>query len=193
MRAAVLTGGASRRMGTPKAELLVDGAPMAVRVADAARAAGASAVAAVGLAVPGADHLVEDEPGAGPLGAVLAALRWADGDAVLVLGCDLVSPSAAAMEALIEELGRDPDADVAVPVVDGRAQWLHGAWRSRPTTVEAVAAAYEGGERSMRGAARGLRVLEVEVADAGPYVDADRPEDLPPGWEPGTGTGSGAG
>jgi molybdopterin-guanine dinucleotide biosynthesis protein A len=180
-------------MGTPKAELLVDGTPMAVRVAAAARAAGAAAVAAVGSSVPGTEHLVEGEPGAGPLGGVLAALRWAGGDDVLVLSCDLVAPSAAAMRALVDELRSDPGVDVAVPVASGRAQWLHGAWRSSPGTVAAVRAAYEGGERSVRGAARTLRVRDVQVPDAAPYADADRPEDLPPGSRPGSGPGPGAG
>jgi molybdopterin-guanine dinucleotide biosynthesis protein A len=180
-------------MGTPKAELVVDGAPMAVRVADAARAAGAAAVAAVGSPVPGTEHLVEDEPGAGPLGAVLAALRWAGGDDVLVLSCDLLTPAAVAMRALVDELRSDPDVDVAVPVAGGRTQWLHGAWRSSPETVAAVRVAYEAGERSVRGAARTLRVRSVEVPDAAPYAHADRPEDLPPGARPGSGTGPGAG
>jgi molybdopterin-guanine dinucleotide biosynthesis protein A len=180
-------------MGAPKAELLVDGTPMAVRVADAARAAGASAVAAVGSPIRPAEHVVEDDPGAGPLGAVLAALRWAGGDDVLVLSCDLVAPSAAAMRTLVDELGADGEVDVAVPVASGRAQWLHGAWRSSAATVEAVRAAYDGGERSVRGAVRALRVREVEVPDAAPYADADRPEDLPPGSGPGSGTVAGPG
>lgn len=187
VRAAVLTGGASRRMGTPKAELLVGGTPMAVRVADAARAAGAGAVAGVGRPVPGTEHLVEDEPGSGPLGALLAALRWAGGDDVLVLGCDLVAPSASAMRYLVDELGADPAADVAVPVVGGREQWLHGAWRSSATTVDALQATYDGGERSVRGAARAVRVLRVQVDDDAPFADADRPEDLPEGAGGGAG------
>lgn len=185
MRAAVLTGGGSRRMGTPKATLLVDGVPMAERVAAAARAAGATAVAAVGRPVVGLEHLVEDEPGTGPLGAVLAALRWADGEVVLVLGCDLVAPSTTAMSDLVGALEADESADVAVPVVEGREQWLHGAWRSAPGVVVAVAAAWADGVRSVRGAAARLRVQRWEASDDTPFRDADRPDDLPHGWAPG--------
>lgn len=186
LRAAVLTGGASRRMGTPKADLLVDGATMAERVLAAAAAAGAGALAAVGRPVaghPAVEHLVEDEPGAGPLGAVLAALRWAGGDEVLVLACDLLRPSAAAMARVVGALGADAGADVAVPVVADRPQWLHGAWRSGPATLGAVAAALDAGERSLHGAAERLVVqrLLVAPADAPAFADADRPEDLPGG------------
>jgi molybdopterin-guanine dinucleotide biosynthesis protein A len=189
VKAAVLTGGASRRMGTPKADLLVEGAPMAVRVADAARSAGATAVAAVGRPVEGLEHLVEDEPGAGPLAALLAALAWAAGDTVLVLGCDLIAPSAAAMRSVVDELDADADADAAVPVVDGRAQWLHGAWRSRDATIATLQQAFAGGERSLHGAAEALRVHRVASDDGAPFRDADRPEDLPPGSVPGSGPG----
>lgn len=193
MLAAVLTGGASRRMGTPKADLVVDGAPMALRVAGAATDAGAWSVVAVGRPVAGLEHVVEDEPGAGPLGAVLAALRWAAGEPVLVLACDLVAPSAAAMRAVFDELAGDADADLAVPVAAGRVQWLHGAWRSGPPTVSAVHDAFARGERSLHGAAGSLRVRRVEAADVAPFRDADRPSDLPGGGSPGSGTGGGAG
>jgi molybdenum cofactor guanylyltransferase len=193
VKAAVLTGGASRRMGTPKADLLVDGSPMAVRVAEAARSAGATAIAAVGRPVEGLEHLVEDEPGAGPLGALVVAVGWAEGDTVLVLGCDLIAPSAAAMQAVVDELTADVDADVAVPVVDGRAQWLHGAWRARASTIAALQQAFAAGERSVHGAAEALRVRRVASDDVASFRDADRPEDLPTGWAPGAGARSSLG
>lgn len=169
-------------MGTPKATLLVDGRPMAERVAEAARAAGATGVAAVGRPVEGLEHLVEDSPGSGPLGAVLAALRWGAGEVVLVLGCDLVAPSAPAMAGVVEVLGTHPDVEVVVPVVAGREQWLHGAWRSGPGVVGALADAWEAGERSVHAAAARLVVHRWPVPDEGPYRDADRPEELPRGW-----------
>lgn len=62
----VLAGGASRRMGTPKAMVDLDGRPMAARVVDAIRAAGADAV-----------YLAGGEPGwASELGVGLIPDRW---------------------------------------------------------------------------------------------------------------------
>ena len=69
---AVLTGGASRRMGRPKADIEVDGVAMAARVADAMVAAGALDVARIG------DEVADHHPGEGPLGGVLTALSWSD-------------------------------------------------------------------------------------------------------------------
>ncbi|HLM64354.1 MAG TPA: molybdenum cofactor guanylyltransferase [Acidimicrobiales bacterium] len=78
--AAVLCGGASRRMGQDKAFLVVEGEAMVVRVARALRGAGAGEVVAVGgdaagLRGLGLAHLPDDHPGDGPLGGVLTALR----------------------------------------------------------------------------------------------------------------------
>jgi molybdenum cofactor guanylyltransferase len=193
---AVLCGGASRRMGTDKALVEIDGTPMAVRVARALAAAGARRVIAVGgdaraLAAAGLEVVSDLEPGAGPLGGVvtaLGALTGADGDAdtdadagpgvVFVASCDLVQPSAAAMARTVGALGDAPDAAVAVPLVGGRRQWMHAAWRAgaAPTLGSAFAA----GERAIHAACAvgGLPVLEVDLP-ATAVADADAPADLP--------------
>ncbi|HET6665387.1 MAG TPA: NTP transferase domain-containing protein, partial [Acidimicrobiales bacterium] len=146
--AAVLTGGSSRRMGRDKATLPVEGIAMARRVADAAAGAGAQRVVVIGHPVEGLDHLDDEHPGEGPLGGVVTALRWADVDPVVVLACDLLRPSAPAVAHAVEVLAGVPSAAVAVPVVDGRAQWLHSAWRP-PEALEPLAAAFAEGERSL--------------------------------------------
>ncbi|MET0580139.1 MAG: NTP transferase domain-containing protein, partial [Ilumatobacteraceae bacterium] len=76
---AVLTGGSSRRMGTDKAFVEVDGVPMAERVAAALSGGGCSPVSYVGgdvalLARFGRTVHADRFPGAGPLGGVLTAL-----------------------------------------------------------------------------------------------------------------------
>jgi molybdopterin-guanine dinucleotide biosynthesis protein A len=178
--AAVLTGGASRRMGRAKATLAIDGIAMARRVGAAAAAAGADRVVAVGLAVDGLDHLADEHPGAGPLGAVVTALRWAGPDPVVVLACDLLQPSPAAVAQAIAVLVDDPAAAVAVPVVDGRAQWLHAAWRPQ-AALGALETAFAAGERSIHGAVSSLVVARYEEADPVAFGDADTIADLPPG------------
>ena len=70
---AVLTGGRSSRMGRDKATLPVDGVPMAARVADALRRAGAEPVLAVGgdqaaLEALGLTWVADRHPGEGPSG-----------------------------------------------------------------------------------------------------------------------------
>ena len=171
---AVLTGGASRRMGRDKATIEIEGEPMAARVAAALIAAGAAEVVTVGPPVAGLASIAEAEPGQGPLGAVVAAIRWAGGRVVLVAACDLIAPDPASFAAVVDAL--DAHADAAVPIVSGRAQPLAAAYS--PSAVDALTAAYASGERSISAALRGLRVSDVSGIDAEAFRDADEPGDL---------------
>jgi molybdenum cofactor guanylyltransferase len=216
---AVLCGGASRRMGRDKALIALEGRALAVRVAEAVAAAGASGVVAVGgdlegLRAAGLAAVPDrDGPGAGPLAGILTALTIHDratspsgspgargsaaggvpgaptrvppedagGDGIVfVASCDLVTPSAEAVVAIVRALSARADADVAVPVVASRRQWMHAAWRRRAGAP--LAAALSGGERAVHAAvaAGGLRVVDVDI-DPAAVADADRPADLPPG------------
>lgn len=199
---AVLCGGASRRMGRDKALIEVDGRPLAARVADAVAEAGAGAVVAVGgdlaaLRAAGLAAVPDDEPGAGPLVGVVTALAVAGSggatarregaapvaarpsdDIVFVAACDLVDPSPAAIAATVRALAGSEAGDVAVPLVDGRRQWVHAAWRRHARAP--LAAAFEAGERAIHAAvaASGMRVVDVTL-DARAVADADAPADLP--------------
>lgn len=180
---AVLCGGASRRMGTDKALLAVDGEAMAVRVAAALRAAGADPVLAVGgagdaLTAAGLATVPDQVPGAGPLGGIVTALAASAEPIVFVASCDLVAPAAVAVEATVAALAGRPDASVAVPVVDGRRQWMHAAWRG--AAAAPLGAAFDAGERAVHAAvaAAPLRVVELGLP-ADVVADADTPADLP--------------
>jgi molybdopterin-guanine dinucleotide biosynthesis protein A/rhodanese-related sulfurtransferase len=178
---AVLTGGRSRRMGRDKASLPIDGRPMAERVAIALRDAGAAEVFAVGE-FPGSATVdlavvADDQPGAGPLGGVRTALAAAQHELVVVLACDLRDPSLAAIAALVRAANRAPEASLVVPVVEGREQWLHAAWRRSGRA--ALDAAWAAGHRSLHAAAAHVeRVVRYGAPPAG-LRDADRPADLP--------------
>jgi molybdopterin-guanine dinucleotide biosynthesis protein A len=176
-------------MGRDKALIELDGSAMAVRVTAAVRAAGATSVAAVGgdlaaLRYAGLDAVPDDAglggPGGGPLAGILTALGPAGpGEAVVfIAACDLVDPAPDAVSATVAVLAEDPRADVAVPLVDARRQWMHAAWRRRARAP--LAAAFAAGERAVHAAvaAAGLRVVDLRV-DPATVADADRPSDLP--------------
>ena len=174
----MLTGGASRRMGLDKALLEVDGTPLAVRVADALAAAGATHVVAVGgdldgLTASGLTAVADLHPGEGPLGGILTALAATDEAVVVVLACDLPDARAAAIEAVVGALG---DAEVAAPWHDGRHELLHAAYSRR--AEPALQAAFTAGERAPHRAVGGLRVVSVEGLPARSLADADTPDDL---------------
>jgi molybdopterin-guanine dinucleotide biosynthesis protein A len=105
------------------------------------------------------------------------ALRWAAPEPVLLLACDLVEPDAAAM-ARVVATGRSAGADVTVPVVAGREQWLHAWWA--PTAAPVVDAALAAGERALHAVAAGLVAHRYEEHDGRPFADADTEADLPP-------------
>jgi molybdopterin-guanine dinucleotide biosynthesis protein A len=173
-------------MGTDKALLVVDGRPMAVRVAEALAAAGARPIRAVGgnvpgLAAAGLDAVPDQDPGAGPLGGIVTGLgALAGAEIVFVASCDLVAPSPAAIAATVDALAAAPDAAAAVPVDGGRRQWMHAAWRPGAAAAP-LRAAFAAGERAVHAACAvgGLQVVEVAVPSAA-VADADAPSELPP-------------
>ena len=145
----LLTGGASRRFGTPKAEVRIDGERLADRTARVLSAI-AVPVLEVGPGSSTLDAVREAVPGSGPLAGVAAggaalAARGAGERPALVLAVDLpfVDP------ALLRALADAPPADAVVPRVDGRAQSLCA--RYSPAALTRAAELVDAGERSMRG------------------------------------------
>lgn len=180
---AVLCGGRSTRMGRDKSLLEIDGSPMAARVAEAMRLAGAEHVFAVGgdrraLTALGLDHVPDAVADTGPLGGIASALARSRA-VTLVVGCDLVHPSPAAMRATVDALRAAGEVDVVVPLVGGRPQWVHAAWR--PSALPAIEAALRQGIRAVHRAALDLQVRHVTGIPADALADADTPTDLPPG------------
>ena len=176
---AVLAGGASRRMGADKAFIELDGSTLLDRAVMAVADGGADPVVVVGgdrerIEAAGHRYAADQHPGEGPLGGIITALDVVDRDLVVVLACDLIEASPVAVSSLVAVAG---SADVAVPVVDGRGQWLHAVWRR--TTLEPLRAAFAAGERAPRRALAGLDVVELLDGSPGWYADADRPTDLP--------------
>lgn len=177
---AVLTGGASRRMGVDKATLVVDGVAMAVRVADALRAAGATDVVVIGhRPVDGEVHVPDVHPGEGPLGGVLTALAalaaLAHAELLVVAPCDLLAPDPRAFVALVDALTAEPDALVAIA---GPGDPLPLALRPG-AAVTPLADAFAAGTRSLQGAIAPLDPVVVGLP-ATATASANQPADLPP-------------
>jgi molybdopterin-guanine dinucleotide biosynthesis protein A/rhodanese-related sulfurtransferase len=178
----VLAGGASRRMGRDKALLEVDGRPLAAIAAAALVEAGADGpVLAVGgngaaLRRLGLEPVPDRYPGEGPLGAVLTALAVARHDVVVVLACDLPGADTTAVALVVAALAATTRADVAIPVVDGWGQPLHAAWRR--SARARVGAAFDGGERALHRALRGLTTVTVFGVASRAVADVDTPADL---------------
>lgn len=177
----VLTGGASRRMGTDKATLEVGGMTLGRRAAVAISAATSAAIE-VGPGVTGLPHVVEDPPGGGPLAAIVTGwtelvARTGEKQPAVVLACDLPAASPALVSWLA---GRSGDRSV-VPVLDGLDQPLCARWSI--ADLERAGAQLAAGERSLKAAfgPGAEHVTEDELAEAvgrGTTRDVDTPGDL---------------
>src|SRR5690242_17474300 len=119
MAGVLLTGGASSRMGTDKARLVVDGETLAARGARVL-ADVCDPVIEVGPGVSGLPAIEEEPRGGGPLVALLAG-RGALGNprAVVLLACDLPFVEPALLRLLVDR----PGWGTVVPVVEGRFQY----------------------------------------------------------------------
>ena len=185
---AVLCGGASRRMGTDKALLEIDGVALARRVYDALIVAGCGPVVAVGGDHSALDDLgltvVGDQfPGEGPLGALITALAHfrESADVVVVLACDLADADPQAITAVCAPFGERGGEciDVVVPRSATRRHMHHCVWRT--SALETLREAFAGGERAPRRVLERLRVRELRVGpdlDARWFADLDEPDDV---------------
>ena len=161
----VLTGGASRRMGTDKALVAVDGVAMAARVASALAEGGCDPVVCQGgdaqlLAALGMAVLADTLPGGGPVAAILDALSAAVAGDVLVCACDLPWMDAETVAKLITVAVGHPEADVVV-ACDVAGPHLAGVWR--PGSRRRLEALVAEGVLSYRGALERLNTVRVDV------------------------------
>ena len=180
-------------MGAPKARVEVDGVPMALRVAAALRAAGASEVVLVGgdpawSAVLGLRQVPDRWPGEGPLGGLATALLdvpavCAPGGSVrptdvtvLVAACDQPWLDGASLGLLVGALEANVGVGVAVAGSgSNRRQPFPAAWRS--TYGRTLEVAVQAGARRADAAFDLVGVVEVALPDA-VLADVDWPSDL---------------
>ena len=173
----LLTGGASRRMATDKANIVWRGETLAARAARAL-ASVCDPVIEVGSGASGLGCIREDPAGSGPLAALLAGARaLGTSGPVMLLACDVPFVEAPLLRLISEWPG---DATI-VPVVDGRRQYACA--RYGPDALERAAVLLAAGERSLRAVVDGAcdELTEEQwraVAPPNAFADVDTPEDL---------------
>jgi molybdopterin-guanine dinucleotide biosynthesis protein A len=167
---AVLAGGASRRMGTPKATLELGGRPLLEYPLAAVQGAGLEpAVVAKPdsplppLAVPRWDEPAEPSH---PLTGIVAALTASRGRPVLAVACDMPFVTA---ELLADLAARD--APLVVPEADGRLHPLLARWH--PSLLPALREALER-EAPLQGVATELDAQRLGAAELQRFGDPAR-------------------
>jgi molybdopterin-guanine dinucleotide biosynthesis protein A len=199
----VLTGGASRRMGSHKPVLDVGGRPLVARVL-AAAGPWRTLVVGPGQGVPDEVQVVRERvPGGGPVAGLAAAVEAlgapggsgalgapgapgerASGaeerDVVVVLAADLPFVTHAHLDRLVAALATgesEAAPDLAVTVDrDGRTNWLCAAWRTTVLRARLESLGDPHGRR-MRDLADGIQTVFVDDPDE-VALDVDTPADL---------------
>ena len=190
--AAVLAGGASRRMGRDKATMAVGGVELAARVLAAAARVAHPVVLVAPEGHPArrlAARVVAD-PGQGPLAALAAALEALDAGHVLVLAAD---HPGLRVELLSHLVGLAASGEAVACRRGPRLEPLVAVYR-RSVALAAARARLAGpaGERSLLGLLADLRTVVVEEPqwrpldpDGRSFVDLDDPADVA-AWDAGS-------
>ncbi len=142
--AIVLAGGASRRMGAPKATLEWGGVPLIAHVVNCVRPCVATVVVSAApdqelpAALGGATVVRDRRPDLGPLEGFCASLQWLcehrpSVTEVFLTGCDAPLLTSNVVQRVLSSLGQQ---DAAVPLVQGQRYPLLAGYR---TTVLATA------------------------------------------------------
>lgn len=126
VEAVLLTGGASRRMGAPKAELLVEGMPVSHRIVRELSKVVAKITVLGKSPLEGCEFLADAEEFEGPLVA-LSRFR-PSAEFVFVSSCDLPLFDGRLVGELLGRMGEE---DAVIPEYGGRLQPLCALYRAR--------------------------------------------------------------
>lgn len=166
--AVILAGGASSRLGYPKALLDWNGIPLWKHIVREV-AAVAEKVNIVGFPEPfqtpdlAIARFIDDPLRAGPLAGLAIGLRHISSDKVFVMACDMPFVR---REAIIELIQNSKNADVVIPRTPDGVHPLFAVYsRDCLTAVEAALAR---NERRMRSFHSGLRVCELTISEDNP-------------------------
>ncbi|CAN5718203.1 molybdenum cofactor guanylyltransferase [soil metagenome] len=178
---AVLCGGASRRMGTDKSILPIDGVPMAERVAQALEAAGCAPVALIGgdparLADLRRPFIADRWPGQGPLGGVITALHASNGTDVVVAACDLAWLDPATVGQLLAAARSTQPTPDAVVALTTRLEPALAWWSA--TCLPALEAQWARHVRALREAIDALDTVMVVDVDPSALRNVNTPHDV---------------
>jgi len=181
--AIVLAGGASARMGSPKALLRFGDETLIERVVRRLKPISAEVVVVSGAHIelpPLSDAriVVDDVPSQGPVAGIVYGIRAAETDVLFVCGCDHPFLEPALVTLLVR---RAEGVDGAVPIVGGVRQPLTAAYHRRIGAIaQTLLAAGERRASALLDRARLSEVTGTELAAADPsglsFLDIDTPE-----------------
>ena len=173
----LLAGGASRRMGRPKALLPYGEVTLAEHAVDTLSSAfaevliSANDAAALPVALSAGYRLVADlHRDAGPLAGIEAGLAAAEHDTLFAIACDMPLVTAALATAIVEAAQSH---DAAVPRIEGRPEPACAAYRRQ--AAGPIAAALREGRRKAADVLEELDVAWLDDLDPRLFANANDP------------------
>ena len=172
----VLVGGQSRRFGSPKHDVHIQGETLLERT----RRILNEAIGTPAL-ISGSDELPDRRSDTGPLGGIETAFLETTEPFLIVVACDMPGLTAP----LLQSLATNPsDADLVVPFVDNRLHPLCARWHRR--TLPGITSALDSGNYRVHELLKTLTVtkltetdlLEIGIDAAKNLWNINRPEDL---------------
>jgi molybdopterin-guanine dinucleotide biosynthesis protein A len=164
-------------MGRDKALIEIDGEPMFVRAARSlAQVADPVVLARGDRPLPGTDwtQIADERAGAGPLGGLVAALRWSPHELLIAVAVDMPYASPAVFQRCVEIWGGQ---DAVVPITEDGMQPLHALYAR--SALGPFGACLRADRLSLREALDELNVLTVEVDVTDRFaLNVNTPHDL---------------
>ena len=181
--ALLLAGGASRRMGTPKALLEIEGEPLVARIArtlsgpcDRIVLSLASERSPAGRASIEIERsvreatlrpvriVVDSVPEQGPIAGLTAGLAQTETEFAFVAACDTPWLQERLVEGILDRAEHEDRIDVVLPFVEGRPEPVVAAYRAS-TMSRHFANLRSRGLRRLTDGLEGRRVLRLGAAD----------------------------
>jgi molybdopterin-guanine dinucleotide biosynthesis protein A len=180
----ILVGGASQRMGRPKAHLVLDGRTFLERIASELSAVPSSVTLVGARQAASSFHNVPDvHEQWGALGGIHGALTAAETEWVIVVACDLPFVTSGLFRRLMSSASDRFDAVIPIQE-DGRPQPVCALYR-RSTCLPEIDRLVRVGEHTPRALLANVRTRYVEFAElsdlAGAkhlFFNVNTPEDL---------------
>ncbi|MFT5433309.1 MAG: molybdopterin-guanine dinucleotide biosynthesis protein A [Myxococcota bacterium] len=153
-----MIGGQSRRFGSPKPLIEIDGETLLARGQRVLRDALGCEALVVGQPPSDTqvDALLDRRPGQGPLSGIETALSAADGRPIFVLATDLAGVTA---EFIAWMVALQSSATLVAPVRDGRLQPLCALWN--PEALAVVSAQLDRDKRAVMGVVDRITTREI--------------------------------
>ena len=188
MKALILTGGKSSRMGTDKASLKIGGVTQLERILDLVRPLTGDIYLSVahlslGTSTFNAERstlnvqlLPDLEPSPGPLGGLQAAFQHDPDSNWLVIACDLPLLKKEDLQALVDTHDDSKDATCFLNPLDDHPEPLCALYS--PTAVAKLGAVLEKNQRCARRFLASLDRIDLHPTDSRSLLNLNRPEHL---------------